>query len=93
MQMQSEAIVMTCKAEDCSYNCREECCAPAIEVGEDHPRCDTFTTGEVSLTDAASTVQDCKASDCHFNHAMACSAAGVTLATHASHADCLTFRC
>ena len=48
MHMQSGATVMTCLAEDCSYNCRDECCAPTIEVGDEHPRCDTFTTGEVA---------------------------------------------
>jgi hypothetical protein len=92
MQMQSEAIVMTCLAEDCSYNCREECCAPAIEIGDDHPRCDTYTTGEVAVADTSAIVQDCMVSDCHFNNKMTCGATGVTLATHSGHADCLTFR-
>lgn len=92
MQMQAEAIVLTCLAEDCSFNCRDECCAPVIEVGEDHPKCDTFTTGEVAIADSAATVQDCKVMDCHFNQSMECTAAGVTLSTHSSHADCMTYR-
>ena len=92
MQMETEAAVMTCLAEDCTYNCREECCAPAIEVGDDHPRCDTYTTGEVTIAEMSSKVQDCKVSDCHFNNEMACSAAGVTLTTHSDHADCITYR-
>ena len=92
MQMQSEATVMTCLAEDCSYNCRDECCAPAIEIGDEHPQCDTFTTGEVAVADTSATVQDCMVSDCHFNHQMSCSAAGITMTTHSGHADCLTFR-
>jgi len=92
MQMHSGATVMTCLTEDCSYNCRDECCAPAIEVGDEHPRCDTFTTGEVAPADTSATVQDCKVMDCHFNSRMECSAAGVTLSTHSGHADCLTYR-
>ena len=92
MQMQTEPTVMTCLAEDCSYNCRDECCAPAIEVGEDHPKCDTFTTGAVTIAELPATVQDCMVGECHFNHEMSCSASGVTLTTHAGHADCTTFR-
>ena len=92
MQMQSGATVMTCLAEDCSFNCRDECCAPSIEVGDNHPRCDTFTTGEVMVADTSASVQDCKVMDCHFNNRMECSAAGVTLSTHSGHADCLTYR-
>ena len=92
MQIISGATVMTCLAEDCSYNCRDECCAPSIEVGDEHPRCDTFTTGEVSVADDAASVEDCKVMDCHFNNRMECSAAGVTLSTHSGHADCLTYR-
>jgi len=92
MHMEKEAIVLTCLAEDCSYNCRAECCAPSIEVGDDHPRCDTFTTGEVEIAEMMATVQDCKVMDCHFNTQLACSASGVTLSTHSGHADCLTYR-
>lgn len=92
MQMDNEATVMTCLAEECSYNCRDECCAPAIKIGADHPTCDTFTTGEVAIVEMGSCVQDCKVSDCHFNHEMACSASGVTLSTHSGHADCITYR-
>jgi hypothetical protein len=88
----SRSRVMTCLAEDCSYNCRDECCAPKVEVGEDHPRCDTFTTGEVSIGIGEPPVQDCMVTDCHYNESMACNAAGITMSTHSEHADCLTFR-
>lgn len=92
MMQNMEAIVMTCLAEECSFNCSEECCAPAIEVGDDHPRCDTYTTDEVTVAEKASNVQDCKVMDCHFNSSMDCTAAGVTLGMHADHADCMTYR-
>lgn len=90
--MQSEAHVMTCMAENCSWNTNEECCAPSIEVGSDHPRCDTFTTAPVDPKNRMAPVQDCRITDCHFNSDMACGAAGITLDTHSDHADCLTYR-
>ena len=92
MQMQSEAHVMTCLAEDCSWNCRDECCAPTITVGSDHPRCDTFTTGEVRPLDDMAAVGQCNVAECHFNHDMVCDASGITLNPHSGHADCLTYR-
>jgi hypothetical protein len=92
MQMQSESRVMTCLAEECSWNCRDECCAPAVEIGDDHPKCDTFTTGEVSPLSDMAPVQECLVSDCHFNHGRSCGAAGITLDIHSTHADCLTYR-
>lgn len=92
MQTQEEAHVMTCLAEQCSWNCMDECCAPKIEVGSDHPRCDTFTTEPVHPMDVEAVVEDCSVGDCRFNHDMACGAAGITLSTHSGHADCLTYR-
>ena len=91
MQM-SEATVLTCLAEDCSYNCREVCCAPAVEVGAEHPACDTFTTGAVSVGAGEPGIRDCKVMQCHFNSSEACTASGITMITHSGHADCATFR-
>lgn len=92
MQMRCEPIVMTCHAKECSYNSADECFAPAIEIGDVHPKCDMFTTGEVTVAEVPATVQDCLVSDCHFNHQLLCLATGVTVATHADHADCMTYR-
>ena len=92
MEQTSGSHVLTCLADQCSYNCREVCCAPVIEVGEEHPACDTFTTGAVQIADFEPQVQDCKVSQCHFNSSWACTAAGVTMITHSDHADCATFR-
>lgn len=90
--MQGQADVETCLVEQCTYNCREECCAPDIQVGGDHPLCDTFTTGEVQPTDTMASVGGCDVTQCHFNDSMDCMAAGITVSNHAGHADCLTFR-
>lgn len=84
--------VLTCRAADCSYNCRDVCCAPAVEIAADHPACDTFTTGAVEVRDAEAQVRDCRVTDCHFNTLEMCTAAGVTMITHSGHADCATFR-
>ena len=92
MEQTMQSHVLTCTAQDCSYNCRDICCAPSIEVGEDHPACDTFTTGMVQIGNEESPIQDCKVSDCHFNSSWACTASGVTMVTHSGHADCATFR-
>lgn len=91
-QQNSEAHVMTCLAEDCSYNCRDECCAPSVEIGADHPQCDMYTTGAVDVMGGEPAVQDCKVAECHYNGQMQCHAAGITLLTHQGHADCATFR-
>jgi hypothetical protein len=91
MQM-SEAHVLTCGAETCSYNCRDVCCAPSIEVGAEHPACDTYTTGAVDILEGEPAVRDCKVFDCNFNNSEMCSAAGITMISHAGHADCGTFR-
>lgn len=92
MQEMAEAHVLTCLAEDCSYNCRDECCAPSIEVGADHPACDTFTTGAVQEAEGEPPVLDCKVADCHFNQSMTCLASGITMVHHSGHADCATYR-
>jgi len=92
MQMHGEPLVLTCLAEDCSWNCRDECCAPSVEIGDDHPRCDTFTTGEVIPMPQMAAIKDCQVSDCHFNNSRMCGASGITLNSHASHADCMTYR-
>ncbi len=92
MHGENQAHVMTCLAEECSYNRTDMCCAPSIEVGNGHPRCDTFTTAPVQTTGESAPVRDCKATECHFNRDLACEAAGITLDVHLEHADCRTFR-
>jgi len=88
----TDAHVLTCHASSCSYNCSEECCAPAISVGDEHPECDMFTTREVKLADHSGCVTRCLVEECHFNSRGDCHAPGVTLAPHLEHADCLTYR-
>jgi hypothetical protein len=84
--------VETCLAEECSYNCADECCAPKIVVGKDHPACDTYTTQPVQRSQEESMVGQCAVQDCHFNDHMSCDAAGITVLRHSGHADCGTYR-
>lgn len=90
--MLEQPHVMTCHAGACSWNCDDQCCSPTVEIGAEHPRCDTFTTAHQSPGDILASVMDCKVTDCHFNHDMACGASGITLDVHQGHADCATFR-
>lgn len=92
MKMQTEPNVLTCLAEQCSWNCEDQCCAPAITVGDEHPQCDMFTREPRTPLESMAIVSDCHVQDCHFNRDMKCGAAGITLGIHSEHADCITYR-
>ena len=93
MMRNEDGCVLTCTVTDCSYNQSLECCAPQIQVGDDHPTCDTYTTQpNVQLIDHESIVGTCKVMECTFNDSQMCHARGITVNTHAQHADCATFR-
>jgi hypothetical protein len=84
--------VLTCQKTDCSYN-RDECChAEHIQVGDEHPACDTYTHEQVRIAVDLADVPTCKVSDCYFNESSDCHAVGITVADHRGHADCLTAR-
>ncbi len=87
-----EAHVLTCLVGDCSFNCEHECCAPKVEVGDEHPMCDMYTTEKVSASSGEPKVSQCKVMRCHFNSGNECGASGVTMTRHHGHADCATFR-
>lgn len=91
MQM-TDGHVLTCLANDCSYNCDMMCCAPEIMVGDSHPACDTFTTASVDRQKRSPRVQKCDVGECNFNRQTTCLASGITLMQHADHADCATYR-
>lgn len=84
--------VLTCTVQDCSYNRSESCHAPGIEVGSEHPACDTYTIGPASISADEASVMGCKVEECEFNAEMNCHAAGITVSFHSAHADCITFR-
>lgn len=84
--------VLTCKVEDCSYNDNECCRAPSIQVGDEHPRCDTYTHDMATAKADIATVSECHVGDCYFNKSQSCHAAGITVGFHSGHADCYTAR-
>ena len=84
--------VLTCIKIDCDYNVDDCCYAGGIEVGDEHPQCDTYTTGSATPTEQMANVSTCHVTDCFFNKQEDCCAAGITVGEHSGHADCLTAR-
>lgn len=84
--------VNQCKVESCFYNRELACHAPAINVGGEHPMCDTFlSTGKHIARDGNSAVGACHVDECNFNKNLTCHADGILVAFHNDHADCETF--
>lgn len=84
--------VSKCEVEKCFYNKQLQCHAPAINVGGDHPNCDTFIPQQqhIGRSDTAN-VGACHVSQCKYNADLLCNANGITVAHHSDHADCDTF--
>lgn len=87
--------VMSCTVTECCYNDDSTCHAAAIQVGRDHPMCDTFspqTGSSCGAADLTGGVGACHVSACQFNSSLLCAAPGIVVGAHAGHADCQTFR-
>lgn len=86
--------VRTCEVTECSYNSDQHCHAVAIQVGQEHPRCDTYTPlgSRSGAMDQIANVGACKVSHCSFNNLLLCAAPDINVAHHSGHADCVTFR-
>jgi hypothetical protein len=84
--------VAKCDVDNCFYNRDLQCHAPAINIGGEHPNCDTFisTNNHIGLADL-STVGACHVNQCRFNADLTCQASSVVVGHHADHADCCTF--
>ena len=90
--MQEMPPVSKCKVENCFYNRDLQCHAPAINVGGEHPSCDTFIPQPQHINRAESSqVGACHVSQCKFNADLLCQASGIVVGHHADHADCETF--
>jgi hypothetical protein len=86
-----QSTVLKCAVEECAYNQGQECHAPAVSVGSDHPMCDTFTKSGSPQAEAQPMIAACQTSECKFNQELACQASGINVARHEQHADCQTF--
>ncbi len=84
--------VSRCAVTNCFYNTNNACHAPAINVGSDHPVCDTFIAEPMHIgRQDTGMVGACHMADCRFNADMTCTAKGIEVSGHADHADCVTF--
>jgi hypothetical protein len=84
--------VIKCDVMNCFYNTSKACHAPAINVGGDHPSCDTFVARATHIArQGPSMVGACHVSTCRHNQDMMCSASGISVTGHEGHADCATF--
>jgi len=84
--------VTKCEVTNCFYNRDMLCHAPAINVGGEHPMCDTFLPSANHIPgDQTSAVGACHVDQCRFNMDLTCHAAGILVASHNDHADCETF--
>ena len=84
--------VSKCDVTNCFYNRELQCHAPAINVGGDHPICDTFIPqGQHINRLATAAVGACHVNACEHNKDLTCHANGIVVAWHAEHADCGTF--
>jgi hypothetical protein len=84
--------VSKCEVGECFYNRSMQCHAPAINVGGNHPMCDTFISEQNHINrQDTSAVGACHVNQCKYNADLTCSAAGIVVAHHTDHADCETF--
>jgi hypothetical protein len=84
--------VKKCTVTQCYYNQQELCHANAIQVGSDHPMCDTYVqSNQHGLPADKGRVGACHVSQCEYNRSMSCVANGIEVGLHAEHADCITF--
>ncbi len=85
--------VEMCGVTQCAYNRERQCHAWAITVGDDTPKCDTFTSRSTKGGDmnAQAGVGACKVSQCRYNEDLECHAQGITVDMVEDMADCTTF--
>ena len=86
--------ITECNAAGCAFNKDGRCHAIAVTIGSRESSCDTYLPGgkKGGLEDVTAGVGACKMANCMFNKSLECTANGIKVATHASHADCMTFR-
>jgi hypothetical protein len=84
--------VARCEVTDCFYNRDTNCHAPAINIGGEHPNCDTFipTANHISRMEQG-MVGACHVNQCKWNQDLTCHAANIVVAHHNLHADCETY--
>ena len=85
--------ISSCDMTECYFNTKKSCHAAAINVGSDHPACDTFMSGSKhgGAPDVTGMVGACKVDHCRHNSSLLCSAPSISVGHHMTHADCKTY--
>lgn len=84
--------VSRCEVTNCFYNNNKACHAPAINVGGDHPACDTYIAQPKHIArQEMGMVGACHVSECKHNAQLMCQARAIDVSEHSGHADCATF--
>jgi hypothetical protein len=90
--MNSLPIVSTCEETGCFFNRELGCHAPAINVGAEHPRCDTYAPSSSHIgRPGGGFVGACHVAECTWNEELTCSAPSIQVGHHQDHPDCMTF--
>jgi len=86
--------VWHCSARLCRFNGPDrKCHAPAISVGGELPRCNTYIEGATSLhSDDIAEVGSCWKVSCIFNESLDCTAKGMHVKATAQGPVCRTFQ-
>ncbi|WP_373046500.1 DUF1540 domain-containing protein [Vulgatibacter sp.] len=84
--------VSDCEATECFYNVDKDCHAPAINVGGNHPECDTYIANGAHVHGRTKAlVGACHVGNCEHNKDLSCHAKSIHVRHHAGHADCTTY--
>lgn len=90
--MNEMPVISRCEENGCFYNHDDACHAPAINVGGNHPRCDTFAPSANHIgRKPAGRVGACHVAECRHNSELTCTAQAIVVGRHQDHPDCITF--
>lgn len=93
--MHHHVRVDKCEVASCCFNRDNVCHAQAIQVGDDEPRCDTYSSGgrgKCGFTEYQAEIGACKTASCEFNDKLMCDAPSVKVGWCGDTAECMTYR-
>ncbi len=87
-------MISGCGMTDCAFNTGKLCHAKSICIGDDHPKCDTYTRSadKIGDTTVIGRVGVCKVKSYSYNSTPLCSASAIKLSRHRDHADCAMYK-
>ena len=86
--------IIDCDATTCLYNRDNRCHTFAINVGDELPICDTFTSTSArgGWDDVEGGIGSCKVQKCSHNKSFECTCDGVHMHVVGNHVDCTSYR-